>query len=189
MSFCIKTLTLLQQYLCSAPDFPFAWLRAWHWQHCHSRHLQFFQAVQCSICQVHAYLRKKYQPLAVHLFSRTSLSRRTKWGIPPNLPRYCSWKTRSASACASVSQSTQPPRSKSISILSLNWSYLVNMAMLVTLCHHTTSKQTTFSNPTHAYVNFSLRSALNHKSNDVKRTASPVVKAGSFLFCILWSVP
>ena len=69
----------------------------------------------------------------VQLFPITSLSRRTKWGIPPNLPRYCSWKTRSVSACTSVSQLTPPLRSKSISILSLNWSYLVNTAMRGTM--------------------------------------------------------
>ena len=62
---CMKTLTLLQQLLCSAPDFPFAPLRAWHWQCCRSRHSQSFQEVRCSFCLLRAYLRKEYQPQKV----------------------------------------------------------------------------------------------------------------------------
>ena len=131
---CMKTLTLLQQLLCSAPDFPFAPLRAWHWQCCCSRHSQSFQKVRCSFCLLRAYLRKEYQPQKVQFIFPEPHSPGTQNGaILPTCLDICSWKTRSASACASVSQLAQPLRSKSISILSLNWSYLVNTAIRGTM--------------------------------------------------------
>ena len=83
-------------------------------------------------------LHKEYQPLKLETWKSNRFTRTgaQNGASPPHLHRYCAWKTRSASTCASVSQLAQPSRSISTSILSLNWSYLVRDYEVSTMIQH-----------------------------------------------------